>query len=267
MLRKVKDHSYVVYPSWASTSLSYKWQNLPRLLADPLNSGYVANSDDPEYYWECCGYPRTPQPFKLIDGPVGGGIVMWEGDANAGRGWRWLPIVVLESEANLRLPNGMDSIWKQFDAQVVCMEPHGWGIGGGPKLYRCAVSTEHVDSAGESVYWLLCLKEGKRIAKGVGEIATWAAGFGLTVVLMFEVSTALLAESEPWFNGSSVRRIWFEVHGGGGEVGYQFAILVYIAYHLRWVGGTSVLSMHLVSDIEGKPNSRRLWTSKPESAH
>ena len=255
-MKKLKNKNYIVYPSWVETE--FRWEDLPGLLADPFASGYLESNRSMEFYWDL-GYPRMPQPFALKDGPCGGGIIMWEGEPHPDRGLRWLPMVILWSQANLRLPNGMDVIYKSFDAQVVVVEPHGGGVPVRQKDYRCGASTEHAEEAGESVFWVLCTtKEASKI-KGLELLPTWAKGYELDVVPLPEPPPLIAAESNSWFPNPDHHRIWYEVKGGSDEVGSHFAALVYLAYHLRWVAGKSVFSMHLVADIEGKPNCRHLW--------
>jgi hypothetical protein len=255
MLRKELDHNYIIYPSWAAPA--YSWQGLRGLLADPIRSGYLEPGRDLEFFW-AHGYPRVPQRFTLTDGPCGGGIILWEGDPRADRGWRWLPIAILQSEADLRLPPGMDGIYRTFDAQVVAIEPHGGGLPKRPALYTCGASTEHVESAGQSVYWVLCVAGARKI-KGLESLPEWAGSFGIKVDRSAEVPADVLTDSGAWFADSACDRIWFDVSGGGDGVGYHFAVLVYLAYHLRRTAGRSVVSVHLLADIEGKPNVCRFW--------
>ena len=47
---------------------------------------------------------------------------MWRGDPTGGR---WLPLTVLHKEANLRLPNGSDSLYRASDPYVAYLEPMG----------------------------------------------------------------------------------------------------------------------------------------------
>jgi hypothetical protein len=204
-----------------------------------------------------------PQPFTLYDGPVGGGIIMWQDDLESGRQWKWLPLHVLQSEADLLRPNGMTSINATFDPQVVYMEPHGTGLGRRPKTFRCLVSTEHMDGAGERVYWALCAKRGPQRLNGVDDIPGWACAFGMVVTPLPDGPRKLVDDCATWACDPSQEVLWFEVNQGRNSAGRQFAALVYVAYHLRFVAGPRVFSMHLVAEIDGRPNPRRSWTIKP----
>jgi hypothetical protein len=253
MLHKQRLHNYIVYPSWAK--LSYRWKDLPRLLSDPMHSGYMPPGRDLQYFLDC-GYPIAPQPFTMLDGPVGGGIIEWEGDPHAGRGWRWLPIIILRSEADLRPPNGM--LGQKLDAQVVGIEPHGGGLER-PKLHTCAATIEHIDAADDDVYWVLCSSsKGDRI-KGLEALPEWAKSFGLAVERMSDVHPAVREQFDSWIREPEFGRRWYRIVGGGDELGFHFAVLVYFAYHLRWLAGKRIVSMHLVSCIEGKPNMLPSW--------
>jgi hypothetical protein len=257
MLYNVPRHNYIVYPSWAG--VSYLWADLPGLFADPVGSGHLPAGTDMQYYLDC-GYPRTPQPFRLWDGPVGGGIIMWEEEPSATRRGKWLPGSILHSEANLREPNGMNALFGEYDAHVVGMEPHGAGLRiPKPKLYLCAASTEHVDAAGDDVYWVLLSRAEPNRVKRLQSVPDWAAAFGLRVAREVRVAAAVQAQFDEWIPEPRYPRTWFTVEGGGDELGFHFAVVVYLAYHLRWVAGKTIVGMHLVSQIEGKPNALRLW--------
>jgi hypothetical protein len=255
MLYIEKTHNYIVYPTWAE--FSYRWEDLPRLLSDPMKSGYLPPGRDPQYFLDF-GYTMPPQPFTLVDGPEGGGIIMWKGDPHEGRGWRWLPIVVLTSEADLRRPIGMDGLREKFDAQVVAMEPHGGGFRR-PNLYTCPVTTEHAYEARNDTYWMICSRTEESRIKGLNAIQNWAKTFGLAGTRLIEIPSSLLGQVDRWIPDPKYRRIWYRIDGGGDDVGFHFAVLVYVAYHLRWLARRHIVSMHLISRIEGEPNSLPTW--------
>jgi hypothetical protein len=83
--------------------------------------------------------------------------------------------------------------------------------------------------------------------------------FGLSVARQAEIPAAVESQFDEWMPEPKYPRTWFKVDHGNDELGFHFAVLVYIAYHLRWVAGKSVISMHLVSQIQGEPNALRLW--------
>jgi hypothetical protein len=261
MLFLEESRQYYVYPSWAE--LTYQWRDLARLLRDPLNSSYFLNDPNCQRYdWQELGFPPNVQPFDLIDGPEEGGIIR----AHIRPRERWLPGLILSREANVRTPPGMMGLWPGYDSRVYYLEPMdepGWqfGVGKKKKLYLCSSSTEHLQGAGEAVYWLIGFKPGRRPIKDLDSIGTWAAQFDLRVhqlpgvpFLAEQTSTLLLDADFRW--------MWFRIEGGGDAVGYHFAVVVYLALHLRKVAGPRMQCMHLVADIEGKPNARKNWSRK-----
>jgi hypothetical protein len=258
----IESNKYYVYPSWAQ--LSYKWEDLGRHLADPLNSPYIR--DDPNrrrFDWKERGWPVPVQPFDMIDGPEGGGIIK----AHIKREERWLPEVVLGTEANICCPPGMQYflLSQAFNPCVFYLEPFdspGWQFLSGKKtkLYLCSASLEHVEGDPKKIYWVVGYKKAKREIKTLGEIGTWAHHFKLEIRRLPHVPEDLRQEVAPWFISPVYEYVWFDVSGGGEGIGFHFAVVVYVAFHLRKVAGPRIDCMHLVSDIEGKPNVRsRFW--------
>ena len=168
MLTRETDRNFVVYPSWAE--LAARWVDLPRYFADPLASGFL----DPNFDYRRFGYPEAIQPYQLIDGPAGGGLVAWWGDPYRGR---FLPLTILHGSkrqgadepdqfhrgANILEPNGVRNLSPDHDphAPWVCfLEPYEnrhWklGIGKRTTIYNTSLSYEHVDAAEASVYWVV----------------------------------------------------------------------------------------------------------------
>ncbi len=257
MLHKNPRHNYIVYPSWST--YTYRWENLPAIFADLFGVGrrFLAAARDEDYYLDC-GYPLDPQPYQLYDGTGGGGIVLWEGDVRAGRGWRWMPIVVLGSETNIRGASGMEGFQKQFEPLVFVMEPRSGGGFGRPKEYFCPTSLENVDEAGDDVYWVVCSTAREGQIKGLETLFDSARGFGLDLVPA-DAPEAVRGEFDRWIPDPELHRIWFKVQGGGTELGYHYASLVYAAYRLKFHARKKLVSMHLVSQIEEKPNILRFW--------
>jgi hypothetical protein len=264
MLRKETDRHFIVYPSWAQ--LPVKWDDLPRLLPEPLKSGFI----EPNFNFRKYGFPERIQPLKLFDGPEGGGIIHWRGGPRE----RWLPGIVLTKNANMCPPNGMDlfemSAYDAGEPGVAYLEPMGepgWqlGVAKKPLQLRPCLSYEHVDGAGEMIYWVVRFKRprsGNKIDKWLNRVPEWAHAFGLEARRLPEVPSSIRSTTDPWFPNPEYESAWFEVSGEDDGVGYHFAVVVYIGNHLRWVAGPCVDSMHLVADIEGKPRIRVGWNRK-----
>jgi hypothetical protein len=253
MLRKETERNFIVYPSWAE--LPAKWDDLPRLFADPLNSGFIQRGFEPQRY----GYPEQIQPYEITSGPVGGGIIVWRGDPYRGR---WLPLCVVGHEAMLRLPCGTDKIYKdvQAEAAVFYLDPMGapgWqmGLAKKPLNFRPVLSMLHADLAGAKIYWIVRYKRAKRAQelKRLHEIPSWANHFGLEARRLASVPEAVVEELSRWFADPAYDTAWFEVSGDDDGVGYHFAVMVYIGNHLRWVAGPRMERMYLIADIEGQP--------------
>jgi hypothetical protein len=253
MLHAEPDTKYIVYPSWAE--LSYKWEDLPWLLAHPLESGYV----EPDKDWRRLGYPETIAPCSSIGGPFGGGIIIAD---NVPR--MWMPVLVLRKEANLCPPQGLLISSDQLPCWVGYLEPFDDpllnALEGKPRTrnYVCSATPENIEAEPDSHYWVVAF-EGKKEPNGLGELPTWALQFGLDVSRIAGVPQALREETSDWFRNPGQTFVWYVVRDCKPLVGYCFAIVVYLALHLREIAGRRMRSMHMLAGIEGKPNVRKLW--------
>jgi hypothetical protein len=262
VLRRERDRYYFVYPSWAE--LSYSWEDLPRYLSDPLNCPLIR--DDPNRQrrdWRELGFPIPAKPFDLISGPAGGGIVR----AHIRRRERWLPGIILGTEANICPAQGTITVPDESAPAVCYLEPMdtgAWQFGAGErkKLYLCSASPEHAYSASDDVYWVLGYRKAKKEPKGVSELPQLASHFGLTAAEVPSLSASLRDEVAPWFVSPDYEYKWLRVEGGEQTVDYQFAVVLYLALHLRKVAGPRLSYMHLVADIEGRLNIRGPYWSR-----
>jgi hypothetical protein len=257
MLHRIPNHNYIVYPSWATPT--YRWEDLPAIFADLFGVGrnFLAAGRDEAYYLEF-GYSLDPRPYRLFDGAGGGGIILWEGDVLAGRGWSWLPIVVLWREAHIREPLGMPSAFQPPGIVVFVMEPHGGGGLSRARNYTCPTSAENVDAAGDRVYWVVCSAAAADPLKGRETLPDSARGFGLELATA-SPDEAARREFDQRVLDPELHRTWFEVRGGGADLGFHFAALIYSAYRLKFLARRKLASMHLVGRIEGEPNLMRSW--------
>jgi hypothetical protein len=261
MLHREHDRTYFVYPSWAE--LSYSWEALPELLADPFNTRYFR--ENPNYRrgdFLARGYPAKIQPFELISGPAGGGIVK----AQIRPGEKWLPGIILGQEANLVDVTAMRGLPEHLDPQVYYLEPMdqpGWELGLGKKkrVYLCHATTEHADTTEAVVYWVIATARAKVRFKAIEEVPAVAQGFGLQAAPI-TIPEQLRRETATWLANPDYDYSWFQIAGGGAGLGFHFAVVVYIGFHLRKVVGKRMNSMHLVGDIEGKPQVRIHWLKK-----
>ena len=91
-ITKEPNRTYLVYPSWAE--LTCRWENVPKVLVDPVASGLIDASVD----YQSLGYPEALAPARVINGPAGGGIIGVDLVPPA----KWLPALALSSDALIR---------------------------------------------------------------------------------------------------------------------------------------------------------------------
>lgn len=268
MLTLDTDRQFIVYPSWAN--LPYAWDRLPEILSDPKNSGFLQAPVHRDY-------PIPPPRIDYLNGPAGGGVIVVhqtrhrlpadiDNPALALPVNQWLGTLVLVSEANLREPNGRALVPSDpFGSLVTYLEPYEYpaevqlGLRSRPKLYLCAATPEHAESAGTSVFWLTSLERRKRRPSALAEIRGWALAFGLCIMELSETPDRLRLETADWFGSPpAFDDMWYEVSGDGSSAGFHFAVLVYLALHARSVI-KQLRAMHLVANIEGQPLFRKTW--------
>lgn len=251
MLHKEPKHTYIVYPSWAE--LTYRWEGLSGLLADPFGSECIRDLGYTPEDYRRFGWPDEIQPFELIDGPEGGGVIL----VHIGGGERWTPLLVLTSEAHVGPPGAMETL-RGCDINVHLIEPKGdegweYGLGKRPRSYSIGASIEHVEEAGDSIFWLIGYERAKsnKEIRGLCDISRWGEHFGLRVDQLSQPSEAIQKAVECWLN-PEYQYVWFSIEGGGSGAGYHFAIAVYVGYHLCSVAGRRMSAIHLISQIEGQ---------------
>ena len=163
MLHAEPKNYYDVYPSWADYQV--KWHDLPRLLSDPLNSGLL-HLDDLQSV-EDGTFPNVPDPFEMIDGPAGGGILIRTQPRLPGLSW-----CVLNSFADVSVPMGVNFEIRDHQANVVYLEPSRslYLLERRPKVYdNCEISFDHTESAGDHAYWFAAYETGETKLREVDE--------------------------------------------------------------------------------------------------
>jgi len=253
MLEREPHTHYYVYPSWAE--LSYRWSDMRAILSRPLASGYV--NPDPAY-WKELGYPDRIQPAELLEGPAGGGIIV----AHIGFFEHWLPRLILAREANTTCFGMMGNLEWQLAAPVSYLEPRDepgaeWGLGKRAKSYLCPISTEHVEAAGSRIYWMMEFKGAEPGGNYVDEVKSLGLGFGLQISSLSSDPDLPGNDTPAWVADATHKRRWFEVSGGGNRLGYQFAIMGYVALHMAWRLKNKIGWFHMIAAIQGEPHVRR----------
>lgn len=265
MLMMEMDWRYIVWPSWAR-SFSFSWENLPRLIADPVAAGCV-NINTMELI-RIGQIINAPGFVEYYSGAFGGGVIAREHTPSV----YWLGYDVFTQDADVTKALGMTTAHCRetgFDFRnVAFLELRGDSglkrAGTGwkkPREYPCSVSFEHVDSAGEVMYWLLDSEIGAEHHPAFEALREAARGFGLEVESNILPPSSVLEEVQPWFTNPS-RMTWFSVSGGLLRAGWQLAMMYYCAMDLKRRLGKRMRCMHLVAQIEKHPHIRMEWGRK-----
>lgn len=261
MLYSEPGTAYEIYPSWAEYTV--KWDDLARMLADPAGSGCVdLNAISAIQHGLIAD---VVEPSSMIAGPEGGGIVVTPVITPPG-----LHHCVIGRFAEISGARGVgcDSLNLEGSldiARVGYLEPKRslYVFERRPKVYdHCSTTFEHAESAGDGVYWVVDYVEARRPIAGLDDIPVWAAGFGLKVERLLTPPRAIGDETADWFWQEDHRMAWYSVDGGPGKIGYQFAIVVYIALHMCKVAGRRFDSMHLVAQLESRTRFRCRWAER-----
>ena len=260
MLSAEPNVTYRVWPSWAN-AFSFHWSDMVSFMENPvasgrlnwnamqsLREGVLVNETDIQAY-----YPN----------PCGNGVFSFRRQQRA-----WIGEKMFWAEAECCGVAGMEMIRFDEVAKVAYYHLRGDSglrfLGEGrkkPAEYRCYGSLEHVDASAGRIYWLADVAPSTRNAvHGMESIPEVARGFGMDAapVAVADIEPAILEEIQPWFPNRA-DMAWFEVSGGESKAGVQFAMMYYAALHLRSVAGKRIRSMHLISQIEGRPNVRYQW--------
>lgn len=253
---------YMVYPSWAQ-SFTTRWSQLPELLSGPLPAVYVDVNDI-----ECLrlGIVKNEYvPIEFYDGAFGNG--MFRVLSTPGRSW--FGFRAFRNEADCLSVPGMATardpksgmMWKNVAFLVLRGDIRLQRAGTGwkkPREYQCGATFEHVEAAGEAVYWLLDREPGSRPLKGIETLADAARGFGLHIKPVSQIAADIADEVRPWFTDDR-RMEWFHVEGGPKEAGWQLAAMFYCLLHLKQLSGKRLHTGHLVAQIENQPHLRINW--------
>ena len=221
-----------VYPSWAS--LSYNWDDLDKILRDPLNSGFLDHRDD----WDSLGYSREIHPYNLAPGPYGGGIISF----NTPPMTKSLGKMALGNDTHFCNPVGTKL--GGIKPQTGYLEPMDGpltGIRFAPKelkkkqkIYTCITTAEESPNPNLS-YWAICMKPGRWKPAQAEKVCEVANHFG--VPLLAGISDDIKTHS---FNLLESRRLissetsilYFSMQNSIDDINYSYAVLVYSVYHL-----------------------------------
>ena len=254
MLRAEPNVCYEVYPSWADYKVS--WQELKPHVSDPLRSSLLYEEDH-AWFAKMGIVPRSPELIEVWDGPAGGGLIIEEARSKPNLTW-----YVLNKVTDVTSPMGASDA-RQGAEHVVYLEPLAVAYDPfrerRPRVYdQCTITYEHAEAAGDCIYWLIDFVKGTKEIDGLDDIPRLAQGFGLAADRLREVPPALAVETADWFWEEGHSLAWFAVRGGRDGIGFQYAVVVYIALYLCKEAGRRLKRMHLIADLETKARFRAI---------
>jgi hypothetical protein len=240
MLLANRDHTYLVLPAYASSYCK---------AVDAANL-------------------RLGSPVRFWPGYAGGGIVSHLSELSHEQRIR-VTETFIHGMATL-LPYGTalgnpSALALRMSVQIVQVyrtPDFAVRLGLGKKLPEPSVkmTIEHVDSLGDGRLLLVVPKKRRKNIPMMHELPSWFLHFGISVAGPCELSPGIRLEMCDWFEDANRPMYAFEVSGGMDQAAWQFAVLTYIAEY--WdVNAKGLDSLHMLANIESKPNFRRHWTS------
>jgi len=253
-LQKENERRYIVFPSWLQPT--YKWEDLTEIISNPLKYDDNARLNYSLEDFVEMGYPKDIQPFELLKGPVGGGMIV----VHAGLYERWLPVGALTFDKGIDICKPQGMFYEECNVSYLehCHNPGSLACAQKKmKNYSLGASAEHIKSMADRIFWVFgykSYKRGNREIRGISDVTDYGRHFGLEVKRLSEVPKPILNETANWLDIKDLSYVWFDVKGGGKGFGLHFAILLYIGYHLCSVGGPRMGYAHLLTSIEGEPS-------------
>ncbi len=251
MLRLEDNRQYIVFPSWLK--VAYNWEDLPGILSNPLKYDKMGTQTYGINGLKSLGFPEEVQPADLLNGPLGGGIIV----PHIRKDERWLPYHVLgfNNGATLTTPRTLlhyDKLQYSVGFLEHCTHPgNAYQHSKKPKNFDCVISAEHVDNTGDKVFWLMTVPQGKMVP-GINELPKWINSFGCILEKIPFENSYLAQETSNW-RGDDLSYSCFKVEKGGSGYNFHLAVMLYFGLHFVSLRGNNLLSMHLLAQIEGNP--------------
>jgi hypothetical protein len=260
---------FIIYPSWAC--LYYQWEELPFLLKNPLSWSKL-NQADLQFlnYFD----QENKYGFNLIDGNLGGGIIVHDIEMNPENpncykpdSKRWLGQLVLNKETVYNCVRGI-SVTKLYPVHVCFLTPRKLPQRLArlmdikqPREYECWGGVNHIKSAGDNVYGCITIKGNisNKIRKKLEILPNLAKGFNIIVTILPSVPATISEEIAPWFQQTEYEFIWFSLNTPYQTIDHNFACLFYCALSLRKSVGKSLLSIQLLGQLESQLQSSLPW--------
>jgi hypothetical protein len=150
MLEAVSDESCYVLP--AGSDIGISWADLQTAFASPYESGLI-DENFIAFMQRNGEYPRPMPNYSMLAGPDEGGIFVVD---EAGIQQPTVLSSILTAFASWDIPLGMGSKLAPNGPRVIVFEVLPFLRGGKPRQKLvCPVRTEHSESAGERVFWVV----------------------------------------------------------------------------------------------------------------
>lgn len=260
MFRLVPGIEYFVWPSWAN--LAFTWEMAADSLSKPYSRLHAKELNDAaKKHVE----PVQPARMELNDGSYGNGIIV----VHERTTWdSWIGLSVLWQYADTRCPQLLD--WMDdFKPKVLYLEPHSSFyhrlVQKPSKVYPPGVTVEHADSAREEdAFWTLSWT-GTKEPKAIAEFPDRAAKMGVTLNRLPAIPEHIKDEAGPWFIEEGKSFIWYSTNVTR-DLGKCIALMTYLDAGVKEASKGRARCLHLVAQIEGKPNIQYRFAHAPKPA-
>jgi hypothetical protein len=245
------NHGYFVFPS--GVELGFDWNDLDHIFHDPLKSGLL-DANDVVWLRKMDMYPPRMPPYRLLNGPNGGGLIFVD---ETGLPQPTLVFLLLGKTTRFSSPPGMPQRTVPNAPNVTLLEARGdlqlrlrRRL---PSPRYCRISPENLDSAEDLIHWVVDYADGRSLLKGLELLPPTARAFGFEVELLENPGPAIGKEAASWFPAGH-QQSWYRISSDSISADFHFAVLAYVAFHTASQVGKRLHSMHLAAQIMGRPH-------------
>ena len=246
------DAFYYVYPSWSKLQLP--WEELEEIFLDPFLHGYL--DDRPSYVR--LGYTPGTGRFKLIDGPVGNGIIQGHGDPIKSR-YFWQGAIT--KRADYRGLNGFPvynapqfGVWWLDQKNTA---EHKLGLVKKFLVYEPSISADFADCSDSLVY--VSLAFGKKLVDEEVALRFQARCQVFGMKCRPVDSVECLPKTALNLTSPVIAQHWFTLEDFDEDAGQLVAKMYYLACAAKQESNKRFRSLHLVGAFEGKPVMAQNW--------
>jgi hypothetical protein len=241
---------YYVYPSWAN--YRFKWADLHAIFLDPYGTGFLDN----EPYWSKIRYKEGFNTFRLIDGPLGNGIIKGIGNQRSDR-FLWMAVLMQETDFT-SLPGFH---YNAPDYGVHWMEEKGsaervLGLKEAAPTFLPRVSLDYDDCPNSSVFVSLAFGTRTQDEELCLRFQMLAGSFGLNCQPVLEVNS--LPDVTRKMVSPVINHRWFLMEHVEDDAGLLASKAFYLGCAMKYVS-KRFKYIHLVGAFEGKPAMAQLW--------